>query len=184
MNTGTTHFRKHVAVAGNLTVGGTALVDGEVNDDLTIVENKTLAVTTANKLTVGGKVIPQTFTLTFSLPGTSGATAGNYGVFAVLPVAAKIVGVTERHATAGSDGSAVTAMVKKVPSGTAVAAGTDCLSAGISLKATADTNQAGSLHATAANYTFAAGNAVGVALAGTPTAVAGVVIAVEFEWVP
>jgi hypothetical protein len=109
----------------------------------------------------------------FALPGTQSATAGNYGVvFWVAPVACKVVSATERHATAGSDGSAVTVMLTKVPSGSAVGAGTACLSAGISLKATADTNQAGSLSATASDYTLAAGDGLAWVLTGTPTAVA------------
>jgi hypothetical protein len=117
----------------------------------------------------------------FRLPGVQPATATNFGgVFMIADDAFELVSVKERHSTAGSDGSAVTVMVKKVPSGTASSAGTDMLSAGISLKATADTNQTGSLSATAANTRLAAGDGVAIVLTGTPTAVAGV--CVETLW--
>ena len=176
-------------ITGNATVSGTLAVTGAttltgaiaLTGGATIPTAKTLVVTDADALTVGGVIVPQYFQLTFRLPGTQGATAGNFVCSDILRAAAIIVSVTERHATAGTDGSAVTVMVKKVPSGTAVGSGTDCLSAGLSMKSTADTNQSGSLHATAANYTFAAGDSLGFALTGTPTALASPVFTVVFR---
>jgi hypothetical protein len=129
----------------------------------------------------GGLIVPRYATKEMRLDGAAPATAGNFGtVFFVADAAYELVSVTERHATAGSDGSAVTAMLKKVPSGTAAGSGTDMLSAGINLKATANTNQSGSLSATAANTRLAAGDGVAVVLTGTPTALAGV--CVETVW--
>lgn len=145
----------------------------------TIAANQTLAVTTADKLTVGGVIVPQHFYVNFNIP--AGAAAADYDGNIPIPDAAVLVSVTERHQTAGNDAGAVTLMVKKTPSGTAKAAGTDCLSAGINLKATADTNQSGTLHGTPANYTFAAGDAVSLVLTGTPTAVDGVSVACKFR---
>lgn len=113
------------------------------------------------------------------IPGTSAATAGNYGIFWTAPVACIVTVVAERHEVLGTNGSAVTVMLKKVPSGTALSAGTDCLAAGIDLKATINTNQAPALHATAANYTLAAGDSLGLVATGTLTAVAGVALTVE-----
>lgn len=113
----------------------------------------------------------------FFLPGATPATAANFGVcFFTAKRPMQLVAVNERHSTAGSDGGAVTAMVKKVPSGTAVGSGTDMLSAGISLKGTADTNAAGTLHGTTANLQLAAGDSLAVALTGTPTSLAGVCV--------
>jgi len=71
-------------------------------------------------------------------------------------------------------------MLKKVPSGTAAASGTDMLSAGMDLKATADTLQAGSLSATAANLQLDIGDSAAFVLTGTPTAAAG--LFVETYW--
>jgi hypothetical protein len=106
--------------------------------------------------------------------GTAAATAANYGIFYVADRALILTAFTERHEVAGSDGGAVTLMLAKVPSGTAKGAGTDMLAAGVNLKAAADTNQAGALHATPANYTLAAGDALALVPSGTLTAVAGV----------
>jgi hypothetical protein len=72
-------------------------------------------------------------------------------------------------------------MLKKADSGTALSAGTDMLSAGMSMKSTANTNQAGALSATQANLQVTGpGPAVGFVLTGTPTALAGVFI--ETVW--
>jgi hypothetical protein len=126
-------------------------------------------------------VLPGTFSVTSHLNSTQAATADNYGVFYIAPYPVEVVSVRERHETAGSDGSAVTLMVAKVPSGTAKGSGTDVLSAGINLKGTADTNAAGSLHATAANYRLAAGDALALVPTGTLTAVDGVTVTVELK---
>jgi type IV secretory pathway VirB10-like protein len=89
--------------------------------------------------------------------------------------------VRERHATAGNDAGAVTTMLKKVPSGTAAGSGTDMLASGINLKATANTNQSGTLHATQANYQLAAGDGLACVLTGTPTTLAGMVVEVVLK---
>ncbi len=86
---------------------------------VTIATAKTLTVTDADALIVGGVIVPQTFLIHFRISG--GAVAGDYAGSIPLPVACKLVNVKERHDTAGSDGSAVTVMVKKTPSGTAKA---------------------------------------------------------------
>lgn len=157
----------------------TGVIPDAPTGSVVIATAKTLTVTDADALLVGGLIVPQTFLVNFRI--ISGAAAGDYAGSIPLPVACKIVSVTERHDTAGNDGSAVTIMVKKTPSGTAKASGTDCLAAGISLKATADTNQTPALHATAGNYTFAAGDSVSLVLTGTATAVVGVGVQVQFQ---
>lgn len=130
----------------------------------------------------GGLVVPLYVTKEFRLDGTAPATAGNHGtVFFVANAAYEVVSVRERHATAGNDAGAVTTMLKKVPSGTAAASGTDMLSAGISLKATANTNQSGTLHATQANYQLADGEGLACVLTGTPTTLAGMVVEVVLK---
>lgn len=100
----------------------------------------------------------------------AGAAAADYdGVYPVP--AGKLIRVVERHGTLGTDGSAVTVMLKKVPSGTALASGTDMLSAGISLKATINTNQAGAIHGTVGNITTVDGDSLGLVTTGVLTAV-------------
>lgn len=132
-------------------------------------------------MTVGSprRVVPTTILIRFTIP--AGAAAADFDGVVPIPFAWRLVSVTERHQTAGSDAGAVTLMVKKVPSGTAKAAGTDMLSAGLDMKGTADTNQSGSLHATEANYTGAAGDGIGLVSTGTLTALDGVALTVEIE---
>lgn len=126
------------------------------------------------------RVLQQSFFHTFTI--AAGAAAADYdGSGLILPFKAQVVSVKERHQTLGTDGGAVTLMVKKVPSGTAKAAGTDVLAAGINLKAANDTNQSPALHATVANSQFAAGDAVALVTTGTLTAVDGVTVTVEFK---
>lgn len=126
-------------------------------------------------------VLPGTFSVTSHLNSTQAATADNYGVFYIAPYAVEVVSVKERHETAGSDGSAVTLNVQKVPSGTAKGSGTNLLSAGISLKGTADTNATGTLSTTVADLRLAAGDSLALVPTGTLTAVDGVTVTVELK---
>lgn len=109
----------------------------------------------------------------------AGAAAADYdGRMFIADRAYTVAAVRELHQTAGSDAGAVTLMVKKVPSGTAAASGTDVLSAGINLKATANTTQSGAIHGTAANLTLAAGDSIALVPTGVLTAVDGVSVTV------
>lgn len=137
---------------------------------------------------VNDAILPRRTLARFGAHGTAGATAGNYGIFFTAddPVGDgkavyQVVKVTERHETAGTDAGAVTVMLKKVPSGTAPSAGTDMLSAGINLKAAANTNQAGALSATLANLQLSAGDSLAVVTTGVLTSVAGVNLMVELK---
>lgn len=113
------------------------------------------------------------------IKGSDAATAGNYTApFFIANRSYEVIEVRERHETAGSDAGAVTVMLKKVPSGTAPGSGTNMLTAGINLKATADTNQSGSITATVANRRLARGDAMSLVTTGVLTAVAGVTVEV------
>lgn len=158
--------------------GGPAVAGVEYDDGI-----DSLVLATDNPPTAANRVvIPSTSSVEATIQGTSAATAGNYPEsFFIAPYPIEIVSVIERHTVLGTDGSAVTLMLKKVPSGTAVAAGTDTLASGISLKATINTNQTATLHATAANYKLAAGDSLGLVVTGTPTSVAGVSVTVRYK---
>lgn len=110
-----------------------------------------------------------------------GAAAADYDGCVIMRGAWQLVAGIERHQVAGNDGGAVTLMVKKVPSGTAKASGTDMLSAGVNLKGTADTNAALALHATTANLQVADGNAIALVLTGTATTCDGVSVSLWFK---
>jgi hypothetical protein len=142
-----------------------------------------LVIATDNPPTAANRVVlPATATVEATVQGTAAATAGNYPAsFFIAPYPIEIVSVRERHEVLGTDAGAVTLMLKKVPSGTAVGSGTDTLSAGINLKATINTNQSGALHGTAANLRLAAGDSLGLVTTGVLTAVAGVSVTVEYK---
>lgn len=154
-----------VTLPGTLAVTGASTLTGGA------------AVTSADGLTVGAKIVPQTMLLSVVIPG--GAAVADFDGVIPIPVACKIVSVKARWQTASA--AAETLMVKKVPSGTAKASGTDCLSAGLALDAAADTNVSGALHATAANYTLAAGDGLALVPSGAPTSLDGVAVTIELQ---
>jgi hypothetical protein len=99
--------------------------------------------------------------------------------------ACKVLAVSMVQDVAGSDGSAVNLQVVKDTGTAAPGAGTDLLTnnagAGFNLKAAARTPQAGTLVASAASLTLAAGDRLSVDVAGTPTSVAGVLVEVRLQ---
>ena len=146
---------------------------------------KDLSFTEADRLRISQQngFLGVTKPVTVRIFGTNAATAANYTApFFIADRSYEIISVTERHETAGSSGGAVTVMVKKVASGTAPASGVDVLSAGISLKATANTNQSGTIIQTRTsnvyNRTLTSGDALALVTTGTLTSVAGVTVAV------
>lgn len=95
--------------------------------------------------------------------------------FWTAPVACRVVGINNRPLVVGSDGSAVTAVVKKAASGTAIASGTALMSDTFDLKATINTNVAGTLSATSSDLDIAAGTSLGIDFTGVLTAARGCV---------
>ena len=155
---------------------------GTLSGNTTVATSKYFDTADADALLCAGIKVPQRVIATAQVQGAGAATALNYTApFFIADAVYTVVSVKERHEVAGSDGGAVTLMLKKVPSGTAPSAGTDCLSAGISLKATADTNQAGSLHGSPANYIMAAGDSLSIIPTGALTACQGVTVLVELK---
>jgi hypothetical protein len=130
---------------------------------------------------LGDAVVPRRVVVNVHLKTTEAATAANYGLFFIADAPYELVSVRERHEVLGTDGGAVTLMVKKVPSGTAKASGTDMLSAGLNLKSVINTNQSGALTATVANKRLAAGDALALVPTGVLTAVAGLCLQVELK---
>lgn len=98
--------------------------------------------------------------------------------FFIAPVACEVVSIREVHGTAGSDGSAVTLQVERLQGTEAPGGNGDALlSSALSLKATANTVQAGTLVTTSV-VQLAAGDRLGVDITGTTTAVADAVVTV------
>ena len=109
-------------------------------------------------------------TATFPYNASSVDTA-----FWVAPRAMRVEVINARVTVAGTDGSAVTAVIRKVPSGTAITSGTALHSGSIDLKGTANTNQPLTLSTTASVLLLAAGEALAIDFTGTLTSATGVV---------
>lgn len=96
-------------------------------------------------------------------------------VMFVATRAMRVEAITGRVTVAGTDASAVTAVVRKVPSGTAIASGTALHSSTFNLKGTADTNQSLTLSTTASDLLLAAGDCIAVDFTGTLTSATGAI---------
>lgn len=175
-----------VELGGDLTVGGNLAVDGGARIDETLTVNALavnttttlngntdtgsgdyLNVTTADKLTVGGVIVPTAIPIA-SFPYT--ASSVDQGVFTASG-AWTLTAVKMTPRVVGSSGSAVTVMVKICDSGEAPASGDNMLSGTLDLKGTADTPQSGTVSA----GTIANGKIVALDFTGDLTAAVGVV---------
>lgn len=116
-----------------------------------------------------------------TIVGTAAATAANYAVFVIVPMPCLVTRVQEVHQTAGSDGSAVTLNIEKLTSGVALGSGSDMLSTDLSLKATANVVQTGTLTTTSSTRTLAKGDRLAMKDTGTLTAVANVTVLIELQ---
>lgn len=114
-----------------------------------------------------------------SIYGTDAATAANYGVFFIAQVPCYVSAFKEVHSTAGTDAGAVTVTLEKLTGTEALDAGDAVLASALSLKATADTVQNGTLTTTLTNRNLAVGDRLALDDAGTLTNVAGVSVIVE-----
>lgn len=113
--------------------------------------------------------------------GTDAATAANYSTFWIAPFTVQVTNFYEVHATAGTDGSAVTLQLEKLTGTQAPGAGNTMLSTALSLKATINTVQTATLTTTLANRSLAKGNRLALLKAGTLTSVANVTVLVELQ---
>jgi hypothetical protein len=96
-------------------------------------------------------------------------------VFFVATRPYRVKAISARPTVAGTDGSAVTATIRKAASGTAIASGTALHSGSIDLKGSANTVQDLALSATATDLDIADGDCVGIDFTGTLTSATGVV---------
>lgn len=95
--------------------------------------------------------------------------------FFVASRAYRVKSIRTRVEVAGTDGGAVTAVINKAASGTAITAGTILHTGTIDLKGTAATNQTITLTATVADLEIAAGTCIGIDFTGTLTSATGCV---------
>jgi hypothetical protein len=99
--------------------------------------------------------------------------------FFTAPVKCQVVGIREVHATAGTDGGAVTGTIRRCQGTEAATAGDDLLgTTKINFKGTALTEQTPALTDTTANLILEAGDRLSLDVTGTTTALAGVIVTV------
>lgn len=111
----------------------------------------------------------------FIITGAQYQAASVDVAFFVANRAVRVNTIVARVTVAGSDASAVTVVVRKVPSGTAITAGTALHSGSANLKGTADTNQVLTISTTASDMVLAAGDALVLDFTGVLTLATGVV---------
>lgn len=86
----------------------------------------------------------------------------------------RVVGIRGAVDVSGT-GGACTAVIRKVPSGTALASGTALHSSSFNLAGTANTNQTLTLSTTASDLVIAAGDRIAFDLTGTATSATGAI---------
>ena len=119
------------------------------------------------------------FVVKENIQGTNAATATNYGIFFIAPFRCEVVRIDEVHQTLGTDGGAVTVTVERLQGTEALDAGDDLLATLLSLKATINTVQNGTLTATKENRILNRGDRLALKDAGVLTTVAGVCVTVK-----
>lgn len=117
-----------------------------------------------------------------TLPGSSAATAANYGVvfYAIDPCFVRRV--IEVHQTKGTDGSAVGLNVEKLTGTQALDAGTALLSSNLNLKGNDNTAQQGVFVTNRGARTLSPGDRLALKDSGTLTSLAGVFVIIEVEY--
>jgi hypothetical protein len=144
-------------------------------DSITLATGDTLAITTADKLTVGGVIVPQQIQATFADDNTPDAADR---VFFIANAAYQVTGCVALHSVAA--GGASKLQVVKDTSTNAPGAGTDLLTnntnAGFDLNATANTLQTGTLTATEASLQLASGDRLSVDFADAIQSSVGVAV--------
>ncbi len=113
--------------------------------------------------------------------GANAAVLDGFVFVAPNGSAYELVGVTEVHDVAGSDGGAVTVDVVRCAAGTTVASGTTMLTSTFDAKSTADTPvektiSNGGVHQTYERRILSAGQAIALNFTGTLTALVGVAV--------
>lgn len=152
-------------------------------NNLTIDTGKTLAVTTADKLTVGGIIVPQEFRVTAHV-GAAALMVDQ--TFFVADRACTVTGARFVHAVAETTAATLRVQVVKDTGTDAPGAGTDLLTnntnAGFDCKATANTVQTGTLTATGASLLLAAGDRLSLDFSAGATELVGVTITVTLKY--
>ena len=117
-----------------------------------------------------------------TIVGTAAATATNYGVFLIVPIACLVTKIQEVHMTLGTDAGAVSLNIEKLTGTQALDAGSALLSTAFDLKASINVVRTGTLTTTSSVRSLAKGDRLAMDDAGTLAAVANVTISVELQF--
>jgi hypothetical protein len=160
---------------GAVTIGPGAI---GISGTSTVATGKSVIVTDADKLTVGGVIVPQYWD--FNVPIAAATVDTN--IF--IPTSNwQVVAVSEVHSVAGNDGSPVTAVVRKTNSTGAPSAGVVVTEGTFDLKGTANTIQTGVVRSGTYAWTTKvnATERLTLDVTGTLTTLAGGVITVRLK---
>jgi hypothetical protein len=157
----------------NMDVSGTSSLSGSV----TLATGKVITLTDADSITVGGRILMTTQTVTFYLFGTE-VDAHMW----IAPRAGKVVSIKEIHSVVG--GAACAVRPRKItdtsaPGAVASSTVKEITQAAFDCTAAVNTTQTGTLSATASDYTFASGDKISLDMSGTQTGLVGIIV---MEW--
>lgn len=130
------------------------------------------------------------FLVPHTIYGLDAAAVANYSIFFIAADPCVVTGFTEVHTTAGTDVGTVTIQLEKLTGTTAPGSGTVLLNTALSMKATANTVQTGSLvtssNPAVQNTTtyLAKGDRLALKRAGVFSDVANVTVVVKLTLVP
>ena len=119
--------------------------------------------------------------VSFTLPGSSAATAANYSAFYLVPFPLRLLSAYEVHTVAGSS-SPCNLNLERLTGTLAPNHGIALLSQFFVLTATANTVQFGTPYPTSPTVNFNKGDRVGLALSGTPTSVTNMTVTLVFSY--
>jgi hypothetical protein len=136
-----------------------------------------------NFLLSGEQYVPMYQHLKFNLSTAASLVSQQ---FAIVPTAARLVGITEIHATAESTAATMTAYIEKLTGTTAPGSGLTVQSGTFNMKSTANTLQSATLYSSTSGDSsdprvqFAAGDRIGIKFSTAGTELAGVVVTLTF----
>lgn len=139
----------------------------------TTTQTPTQAVTTADGLTVNSVIVPVLKTVTYSPLAVDVSKA--------ILITTEAVQITAVRVVFGIASVSGTLNIEKLTGTTAPGSGTALLTGTISLAGTANTVLSGTLTSTTADLQFAAGNRLGIVLAGTLTSLIGALVVVDYK---
>lgn len=171
VSSGTETLTGNQTVTGNAAVGGTLAVTGAqtltgntaINGDATVASSKTLAVTTADKLTVGGVIVPQEMVIVQELWPHASLKTRN--LFYASAVGWTVTAIVYEPDIAEGTSSVVCTVCKVTGNNVAVAATTPMCTA-FAVTGTAGTPVVATLTGTAADLVLAATNKIGCIFTG------------------